>query len=77
MTRLSLNRELLENVARASGGQFFPEEEIGGIQNLLDSIDKTRVIESQTNLWSSYWWFGAIIACLTAEWILRKRAGYV
>jgi hypothetical protein len=74
---LALNRELLQNVARASGGQYFAEEEARNLVDLLESIDRKKVIPSQTVLWSSYWWFAAIIGLLTAEWILRKRAGYV
>jgi uncharacterized membrane protein len=77
MDNLSLNAELLEDVARNSGGQFFFEEEARNLVDLLESIDRKKVISSQTNLWSSYWWFGAILALLTAEWILRKRSGYV
>ncbi len=74
---LSLDAELLQNIARGSGGQFFHEEETQNLVNLLESIDRKKVIPSQTVLWSSYWWFFAILALLTTEWILRKRAGYV
>jgi hypothetical protein len=74
---LSVNRELLEAVAHHSGGQYFAEEEARNLVNLLESIDKKKVISSETNLWSSYWWFTAIIGLLVVEWVLRKRAGYL
>ena len=74
---LALNRDLLTDISRASGGQYFAEEESRNLVDLLESIDRKKVIPSQTVLWSSYWWFIAIIGLLTAEWILRKRAGYV
>ena len=77
LDNLSVNRELLETVARNSGGQYFAEEEARNLVNLLESIDKKKVISSETNLWSSYWWFTAIIGLLVAEWIMRKRAGYL
>lgn len=77
LDNLSLNGELLDDVARNSGGQFYYEEESRNLLDLLESIDRKKVISTQTNLWSSYWWFVAIILLLTAEWILRKRSGYV
>ena len=77
LDNLSVNRELLQTVARQSGGQYFAEEEARNLVNLLESIDKKKVIASETNLWSSYWWFTGIIGLLVAEWVLRKRAGYL
>ena len=77
LDRLAMNRDLLQNVARQSGGQFFMEEEARYLVDMLESIDKKRVISSDTILWSSYFWFAPIIALLTAEWLLRKRAGFV
>ena len=77
LDNLSVNRELLETVAHNSGGQYFAEEEARNLVDLLESIDKKKVISSETNLWSSYWWFTAIIGLLVAEWVLRKRAGYL
>ena len=77
LDNLSVNRELLETAARNSGGQYFAEEEARNLVNLLESIDRKKVISSETNLWSSYWWFTAIIGLLVAEWIMRKRAGYL
>ena len=38
-------------------------------------MSEGRVIESDTVLWQSYWWFLPIVALLTIEWIIRKRAG--
>ena len=75
MDALSMNQGLLEGMAKSSGGAFFLEEEAGALVGLLDSIDRKKVISSQTDLWSSYWWLVPVILLLTAEWILRKRAG--
>ena len=77
LDNLSVNRELLETVARNSGGQYFAEEEARNLVNLLESIDRKKVVSSESNLWSSYWWFTAIIGLLVAEWIMRKRAGFL
>ena len=72
---LSMNQGLLEGMAKNAGGAFFLEEEAGALVGLLDSIDRKKVISSQTELWSSYWWLIPVVLLLTAEWIFRKRAG--
>jgi hypothetical protein len=71
---LTMNRPLLESMATASGGRFLREEQAATeLPNLLQSIDRKQVTIQETNLWSSWWWFGAVIFLLSAEWLLRKR----
>ncbi len=41
----------------------------------LSPLSQGKVVESETLLWQSDWWFGAVLLLLTAEWVLRKRAG--
>ena len=74
-TLLSLDEELLKQIAAVSGGQYLREENIDKLGGLLAPISQGKVIESDTVLWQSYWWFGPIIGLLTIEWILRKRSG--
>ncbi len=69
------NNELLEEMARSSGGTFLREEESGRLVELLRPLSRGRVVESDTLLWQSYWWFAAIVGLLSIEWLLRKRAG--
>jgi hypothetical protein len=71
---LTMNRVLLETMAQNSGGRFLREEQAAtDLPNLLQTLDRKQVITKETILWSSWWWFGAAIALLTAEWLLRKR----
>ena len=71
---LTMNRPLLEAVASASGGRFLREEQAAtDLPNLLQAIDRRQTTVRETNLWSSWWWFGAVICLLTAEWLLRKK----
>ena len=69
------NNDLLEEMARSSGGRFLREEEFGELAELLRPLSSGRVIESDTLLWQSYWWFAAVVLLLSIEWLLRKRAG--
>ena len=72
---IACNDDLLEEMARSSGGRFLREEQFGELVDLLTPLSSGRLIESDTLLWQSYWWFAAIILLLTIEWLLRKRAG--
>lgn len=75
MATTAANHALLQQMAEASGGMFLREYEISRLPELLSPLSRGRVIESETVLWQSYWWFVLMIALLTAEWILRKRVG--
>lgn len=70
---LTMNRPLLEGMARASGGRFLREGDIGQLPDLLQQLDRSETRVNETLLWSSWWWFGIVIALLTAEWLLRKK----
>lgn len=75
MNDLSLNEDLLRQVAVASGGRYLREENFDRVLDLLAPMTQGRVVESDTVLWQSWWWFLPIVALLTVEWLLRKRAG--
>ena len=75
MQQTAANETLLKEMAAASGGQFLREEEIKHLPEILEPLSNGYVVESDTLLWQSYFWFGEMIALLTTEWILRKRIG--
>ncbi len=75
LTLLNLNEDLLRQMSSASGGQYLREENAGKLLDLLAPLSSGKVIESETPLWQSYWWFLPIVALLTVEWIVRKRVG--
>jgi hypothetical protein len=62
-------------MAAISGGEYLREENINRLADLLAPLSEGRVVESDTVLWQSYWWFLPIIVLLTIEWIVRKRVG--
>ena len=75
LREIACNGDLLEGMALASGGRFLREEQIGRLPELLSPLSSGRVVESDTLVWQSYWWFAAIVGLLAIEWTLRKRAG--
>jgi hypothetical protein len=62
-------------MSAVSGGQYLREEDISHLADLLAPLSEGRVVESDTVLWQSWWWFLPIVALLTIEWIIRKRTG--
>ena len=72
---LSMNEDLLRQVSVAGAGEFFREEQCDELVKKLAPLSSGEVQETDTVLWQSWWWFGAIVALLTIEWILRKRSG--
>lgn len=75
LTQLSLNEDLLRQMSISTGGQYFREENINRLVDALAPLSRGRVIESETVLWQSYWWFIPLVLILGGEWFLRKRAG--
>ena len=74
-TLLSLNEDLLRQVSLAGGGEYLREEQCDALIERLAPLSSGQVIESDTVLWQSWWWFIPIVLLLTIEWILRKRFG--
>ena len=75
MTQTAANESLLKQIAADTGGAFLREEDMFSLPELLRPLSSGRVVESETLIWQSYWWFAAIVMLLTLEWVLRKRAG--
>jgi len=75
LAALTCNEETLRQIAAHSGGEFFREEEAGELPARLERVSRERVLESETALGQSYWWFMPIVALLTLEWVIRKWAG--
>lgn len=75
MEQTASSATVLQAMAEASGGAFLREEQLALLPELLSPLSSGRVVESDTLIWQSYWWFAAIVTLLTVEWMLRKRAG--
>jgi hypothetical protein len=74
---LNCNEDLLVQMAKASGGEYFREEDARKVVEKLAPLSKGHIEESDTVLWQSWWWFVPVVGFLTVEWMLRKRAGLV
>ena len=72
LAETALNETGLRDLAAATGGQFFREEDLfklpDVLQNKIDTVQRSYELE----LWSTWFYFLLILTVLTAEWILRK-----
>ena len=72
LSSLTMNRPLLETMARNTGGRFLHAAEASELPKLLQAMDRKEVRTRETILWSSWWWLGAVIVLLTLEWLMRR-----
>ncbi|TWU07742.1 VWA domain-containing protein [Stieleria varia] len=77
MQQVSLDQNALRQIAIAGNGLYVHESQSDRLVDALRPLSSGTVIESDTVLWQSYYWFSAVIALLAIEWWLRKRAGLV
>jgi hypothetical protein len=77
MQRMSLDEDSLRQIASAGEGTYIHESDAAEMLELLKPLSSGTVIETDTVLWQSYYWFWTIIALLATEWWCRKRAGLV
>lgn len=74
LATLTMNRPLLETMARTTSGRFLREEQaVAELPRLLEAADAKQVSVEETLLWSSWWWLLPIIILLTAEWLMRRK----
>ncbi len=68
----SLNRPLLADLARVTGGRVFELSQASQLDDAIPMREVTRTIETRDELWDAPLIFATIVLAITAEWILRK-----
>jgi hypothetical protein len=78
-TERAVDWQLLNNLARESGGEFFTIETAERLLDVLERRMTTERIHEELLPWRdqpAVWWLLAgILALLTIEWVTRKLAG--
>ena len=76
LARTTVDGESLATMARRTGGKSYTVETADQLTADLPAA-RTETVESISDqpLWNSHWTIGALLAALTAEWILRRRWG--
>jgi hypothetical protein len=69
------NDELLRRLAEPTGGQLLALAELASLPERLEQVRRQQTRLAEYNLWDSPYLFTFVLACLGAEWALRKRFG--
>lgn len=76
---LVADHDLLKNMAQASNGHFYTDDQIGEIENAIRNNENIKSIVSYTKKYGlmldTWWYFVVICLLLGAEWFLRKWGG--
>jgi len=73
-TRAALNQPLLRDLARQTGGAYFPLAQLDQLPSVLTDRSARLTNLKEVELWSSPLYFGLLILILTLEWIVRKMS---
>lgn len=75
--RLGPEKDLLERLAKATGGKLLTIADLSRLPGLLDELDLPVVEVKQRPLWHTPWLFLLALACFLGEWGLRRRKGTI
>jgi hypothetical protein len=75
LANLSPDEELLRRLATSSGGELRTLEQLKDLPARLSAIAEAEPKTAELRLWSSWYLYAFVLACLGAEWSLRKRLG--
>ncbi len=71
---ITMNQSGLENLSSSTYGKFYTAQ---NAQAIVDDLPKGQKVPLEVlpplEIWNQWWILAAITACLTTEWILRKR----
>jgi hypothetical protein len=71
---------LLQELAQQTGGRVIPAEEFDEFLDQLITAGPPNLSLTQitrVTLWDNWWYLGAFVFAMTAEWFVRKRRGLV
>lgn len=75
MRNVSGDPAMLTRIARSSGGQYLPIDQVDRLPERLNALHETESQFTRRPLWNSPLLFGFVLACFAGEWALRKRLG--
>jgi hypothetical protein len=68
----SLNRPLLNDIARVTKGRVFDFTTVDQLDDAIATREVTQTLEDREELWDAPLLYATIVLGLTAEWVLRK-----
>ena len=75
MADLSPDQATLRRIAQSSGGRVVPLDQLSALPRMLAEDRERQNALAEYPLWDSPYLFVFVLACLSAEWSLRKKFG--
>ena len=72
---LAADRTLAASLADETGGQLLEPSQASLLTELLKQENEPALRERQVGLWDTWPLLAVMLAAVTGEWLLRKRAG--
>ncbi len=73
MNETDPNRELLKKLAVSSAGRYYEGTDAEKIADDITLQTKKHTWTEKKEVWDKWWVFLAFLACMSAEWVLRRR----
>lgn len=70
-----VNDDLLQRIARASGGQILTAPQLASLADHLRAGAPATLLTSRRDLWHTGWSFVLVIVFLSTEWLVRRAWG--
>jgi hypothetical protein len=68
----ALNKDLLESLAKSTGGKFVREEDLYTLPDQIKAETPKVITNLEVEFWTSPLYYGMMLLVITAEWIMRK-----
>ena len=72
---VSTNRDLLAQIAEASGGRLFLPDEVCNLPDLFKKAEVSATQYHELTLWDRWPWLLALFTLMMTEWVTRKLNG--
>jgi hypothetical protein len=75
LSELTANRDLLQQIADATGGRLFFPDQLDELPALFEGVKETEQVRDEISLWDH--WLTLLLFCtlMGTEWVLRKLNG--
>jgi uncharacterized membrane protein len=74
LNETAMNKTLLEQMAAASGGAFFREEDLNSLPDKITGKMERIRTKQEVEIWSTPAYFIALLMLVTVEWVMRKMS---
>ena len=72
---MSTNRDLLTQIADASGGRLFLPDEVRDLPQMFRTVDEVTTTYEEVTLWDRWPWLIILFTLMMTDWVIRKWNG--